>query len=102
MCGGWHDSAFQCAIRQALAMGLGLKEINRQTADVAIQTALTDEGGNLRRAARRLGLTDRALQMRRASRRQEEERLRPGDNDEPYPFTDRGVIRVPTEPSKDH
>jgi transcriptional regulator with GAF, ATPase, and Fis domain len=66
----WHDNAFQCAIRRALAMGLTLKEINKETADVAIQTALADENGNLRRAARRLGVTDRALQMRRALQRQ--------------------------------
>jgi transcriptional regulator with GAF, ATPase, and Fis domain len=62
----WHDSGFQCAIRHALAMGYGLKEINSHTADLAIQTALTDEKGNVRRAARRLRVTDRALQMRRA------------------------------------
>ncbi len=66
----WHDNAYQCAIRRALAMGLTLKEINKETADVAIQTALADENGNLRRAARRLGVTDRALQMRRALQRQ--------------------------------
>jgi transcriptional regulator with GAF, ATPase, and Fis domain len=65
----WHDNAYQCAIRRALAMGLTLKQINKETADVAIQTALADENGNLRRAARRLGVTDRALQMRRALRR---------------------------------
>jgi transcriptional regulator with GAF, ATPase, and Fis domain len=65
----WHDGAFQCSIRRALAMGFGLKEINSQTTDLAIQTALADEDGNLQRAARRLGVTDRALQMRRAQRR---------------------------------
>jgi transcriptional regulator with GAF, ATPase, and Fis domain len=67
----WYDSAFQCSIRRALSLGLGLKEISSQTTDVAIQTALADEGGNLQRAARRLGVTDRALQMRRALQRQD-------------------------------
>src|SRR4029077_10243577 len=62
---GWHDDAFQCSIRRALAMGLGLKEISSQTTELAIQTALEDEAGNLQRAACRLGVTDRALQMRR-------------------------------------
>ena len=32
--------------------------------------AMQEENGNLRNAARRLGVTDRALQMRRAARRQ--------------------------------
>jgi transcriptional regulator with GAF, ATPase, and Fis domain len=82
----WHDSAFQCSIRRALAMGLGLKEINSQTADVAIQTALDDEDGNLQRAARRLHVTDRALQMRRASRRQDAD-----------PLSDREVPATPTD-----
>ena len=56
---------------QLASDGLGLKEISSQTTDVAIQTALADEGGNLQRAARRLGVTDRALQMRRALQRQD-------------------------------
>ena len=79
----WHDSDFQCAIRRALAMGLGLKEINSQTADVAIRTALEDEGGNLRRAARRLHVTDRALQMRRALNRMGTQQARACDGNDP-------------------
>jgi transcriptional regulator with GAF, ATPase, and Fis domain len=67
----WRNDAFKCAIRRALALGLGLKEISGQTAELAIQTALEDEAGNLQRAARRLGVTDRALQMRRAAARPE-------------------------------
>lgn len=74
MQGEWHDDSFQCSIRRALAMGFGLKEINVQTADLAIQTALANEGGNLHRAAQRLGVTDRALQMRRQQQRQEQEK----------------------------
>src|SRR5262249_14405041 len=62
----WHDGAYQCAIRRALARGLGLKQISKETAEVAIETALADEEGNLHRAAQRLGVTDRALQLRRA------------------------------------
>jgi transcriptional regulator with GAF, ATPase, and Fis domain len=72
----WHDGAFQCAIRRALAMGYGLREINSRTAEVAIETALMDEEGNVRRAARRLGVTDRALQIRRAVQRKDIERER--------------------------
>ena len=67
----WRDDAFKCSIRRALALGLGLREIGVQTAELAIQTALEDEAGNLQRAARRLGVTDRALQMRRAAGRGE-------------------------------
>ena len=73
----WRDDAFKCSIRRALALGLCLKEISGQTAELAIQTALEDEAGNLQRAARRLGVTDRALQMRRAAARPELEQSEP-------------------------
>jgi DNA-binding NtrC family response regulator len=81
--GLWQDGAFQTAIRRALAMGLGLKTINNQTADLAIQTALADENGNVHRAARKLGVTDRAVQMRRALNRQNAGRF----TDPPGPST---------------
>jgi transcriptional regulator with GAF, ATPase, and Fis domain len=58
------------AIRQALARGATLRSISRDAADTAIQIALADEAFNVQRAARRLGVTDRAIQLRRASRRQ--------------------------------
>jgi transcriptional regulator with GAF, ATPase, and Fis domain len=66
--GEWRDAAFQIAITRALAHGIGLKEIGRAACDTAIQIALASEEGNLQRAARRLGVTDRALQLRRANR----------------------------------
>lgn len=50
-------------------MGGGLKEISQAASDTAIRITVSDEEGNLQRAARRLGITDRALQMRRANRR---------------------------------
>ena len=87
----WRDDAFKCSIRRALALGLGLKEISGQTAELAIQTALEDEAGNLQRAARRLGVTDRALQMRRAAARPEMPRSDPSADDD-------GLI--PPEPSR--
>jgi transcriptional regulator with GAF, ATPase, and Fis domain len=68
----WRDDAFELAIRRALAQGMGLKEIGRITSETAIRIAVGDEEGNLQRAARRLGITDRALQMRRAAERREE------------------------------
>lgn len=70
----WQDSHFQDGIRRALAMGVGLRGINNLTAELAIQTALDDENGNLQRAAKRLQVTDRALQLRRAARRQQAEK----------------------------
>jgi DNA-binding NtrC family response regulator len=65
----WSDARLEQAIRQALAVGVGLKEIGRLATETAIRIALGEEGGNLQRAARRLGITDRALQMRQANQR---------------------------------
>jgi transcriptional regulator with GAF, ATPase, and Fis domain len=62
---------FEGAIRQALGRGMSLKEIGNVATDAAVRLAIETEGGNLRRAAERLGVTDRALQMRRAARRRE-------------------------------
>ena len=41
--------------------------------DIAIRIATDQESGNLQRAARRLGVTDRTLQLRGANRRHMEE-----------------------------
>ncbi len=66
------SDGFDGAVRLALSRGLGLKEIGNLAADTAVQIAVDEEGGNLQRAAERLGVTDRALQLRRAARRREE------------------------------
>jgi transcriptional regulator with GAF, ATPase, and Fis domain len=68
----WCDEMFERTIRRALALGVGLKDIGRVAEDVAVRNAVAAEEGNLQRAARRLGVTDRALQLRRASRRQQD------------------------------
>jgi hypothetical protein len=47
-------------------MGVGLKDIGRMAEDIAVRFAVTSENGSLQNAARRLGVTDRALQLRRA------------------------------------
>ena len=65
----WPDRSFEDAIRHAVELGIGLKEIGQIAADLATQVALEQEGGSLQRAATRLGVTDRALQIRRANRR---------------------------------
>jgi transcriptional regulator with GAF, ATPase, and Fis domain len=67
---GWQDYHFEQAIRHALDLGAGLKEIGRAAAETAIRIALEQEQDNVHRAAVRLGLTDRAVQLRRASSRQ--------------------------------
>jgi transcriptional regulator with GAF, ATPase, and Fis domain len=66
----WADPAFEEAIRRALAQGATLRTISKTAADTAIRIAVAEEQFSLQRAARRLGVTDRALQLRRASRGQ--------------------------------
>ena len=66
----WHDGPFEQCIRRAVLEGVPLKEIGRRATDCAMQVAMDDSGGNLPRAARRLGVTDRALQIRRAAQRE--------------------------------
>ena len=63
----WRDDGFDCAIRRALSVGVGLKEISKAAADTAVRIALDEVEGNLKQAAQRLGVTDRALQLRRAN-----------------------------------
>jgi transcriptional regulator with GAF, ATPase, and Fis domain len=64
---GWPDENLQKTIADAIGLGAGLKEITRVTTETAIRIAIQSESGNLQRAARKLGVTDRALQLRRAS-----------------------------------
>jgi len=66
---GWLDLNFEGPIKRAVRLGAGLKEIGRAAEDVAIRFVTIEEEGNLQRAARRLGVTDRALQLRRANGR---------------------------------
>jgi transcriptional regulator with GAF, ATPase, and Fis domain len=62
----WLDLHFERPIKRAVLLGVGLKDIGRAAEDVAIRCVTNEEDGNLQRAARRLGVTDRALQLRRA------------------------------------
>ena len=55
------------AIRQALANGLGLKEIKRIAGNIAMDIAIDEAEGNLQSAAKRLDVSDRTLQVYRAS-----------------------------------
>lgn len=62
----WRNGDFERAIQQAVCMGVGLRELSQHATETAVRMVVREEGGNLQRAARRLGVTDRALQMRRA------------------------------------
>ena len=74
----WTEASFESQIRRAVLCGVGLKEIGRAAEDCAIRCATELESGSLQRAAKRLGVTDRALQLRRAHMRGIEE-FRPGN-----------------------
>lgn len=63
---GWHKVDFDPVVRQALALGASLRELTGTVKESAIRIAVDQEEGNLQRAARRLGVTDRALQLWRA------------------------------------
>ncbi len=63
----WPDEVFEASIRKGLANGAELRKISQAASDVAIKLTVQSEQGNLQRAARRLGITDRALQLRKAS-----------------------------------
>jgi transcriptional regulator with GAF, ATPase, and Fis domain len=63
----WRDVSFEDVIERALAQGMSLKEIGKEAEAAAVRLAVQAENGNLQRAARRLGVTDRALQLRRAA-----------------------------------
>jgi transcriptional regulator with GAF, ATPase, and Fis domain len=65
----WPDERLDQVITDALTRGFGLKEISCATTEAAIRLAMLSENGNLRRAAKRLGVTDRALQLRRATKK---------------------------------
>jgi len=64
----WPDERLDQIVADAIARGVSLKEISSATADAAIRLALRSENGSLQRAAKRLGVTDRALQLRRAKK----------------------------------
>ncbi len=65
----WPESSFRSAVRVAVELGVRMKDIGQTATDLAVELALEREGGNLQRAAARLGVTDRALQIRKASQR---------------------------------
>ena len=65
----WNDATFAGVIRRAVVQGAGMRDIKDAATECAIDIAVEFEG-TLQSAARRLGVTDRALQARRAAKRQ--------------------------------
>jgi transcriptional regulator with GAF, ATPase, and Fis domain len=63
----WPDAEFTEAVRRGLESGAALRDISHAASEAAIHIAVQQEQGNLQKAAKRLGVTDRALQLRRAA-----------------------------------
>ena len=72
----WRDAGFERAVRRAVALGTPLQEITRAAGELAVRVALRD-AGSLPGAARKLGVTNRALQLRRAAGRAADRRQVP-------------------------
>lgn len=53
------------AVHDCLAAGTGLRELTSLVGDLAVDMALAESGGSASSAARRLGVSDRAVQMRK-------------------------------------
>jgi transcriptional regulator with GAF, ATPase, and Fis domain len=66
--GRWQDRWLKPAILRGLEAGATLDDIRRAAMEIAVQLTIDGEDGNLQRAAKRLGVTDRALQLRQAHR----------------------------------
>jgi len=57
------------AVQAQLEAGLTLRDLRERVADLAVALTLQECSGNVRAAAARLGVTDRALHLRRAQNR---------------------------------
>lgn len=69
----WLDNGFREALQEALANGLGLKDIKRLTGDAVMEIAIREAAGNLQEAARILEVSDRTLQVYQAAQKNEKE-----------------------------
>jgi transcriptional regulator with GAF, ATPase, and Fis domain len=63
----WPNKQFEMSIAEAVMLGTSLKQISQVTTQTVMRVAMESEHGNIKRAATRLGITDRAIQARRAS-----------------------------------
>jgi transcriptional regulator with GAF, ATPase, and Fis domain len=67
----WRDE-LACALNLAVALETPLREILDATREAAVAAAVAHTDGSLRRAAGRLGVSDRTLQLHRARQRESE------------------------------
>lgn len=63
------EETIRHSISRLVADGHQLRAITRLVTDLAVDVALDESGGSTRAAARRLGVTERAIQLRRAALR---------------------------------
>lgn len=61
----WRRGDLEAAVRKALVLGFGLKEISSAAADVAIDVAMAEHKGSTAKIAKQLKITPRALQLRK-------------------------------------
>jgi transcriptional regulator with GAF, ATPase, and Fis domain len=59
----WQDQRFEESIRRGLALGATLDDLTSATTDVAMWLAVAQEGGDLQRAARSLGVPDHTVRL---------------------------------------
>ena len=75
----WPDDGFEAAVRRGVIAGAGLRGLRKAAEDLAIRIALARSDGHVARAARMLGVTERALQLRQAARRERDDREDDGE-----------------------
>ena len=63
-----QNGDFEHIIHAALAQGISLKGIKKLASEMAMDVTISEYGGNLQIAARKLGVTDRTLQLYLASK----------------------------------
>lgn len=67
----WQENGLSDIIRNALANQVGLKEIKRIAANLAMDIAIEQANGNLQEAAKKLDVSDRTLQSYQATKRED-------------------------------
>ncbi len=73
---GWQRHDLERAVRLALDDGASLKTIGEAARDAAVRLALSDEGGDVARAAKRLRATTRTIASRTGAAQAEADTVR--------------------------
>lgn len=63
----WNNYSFESAVRKAVFRGNNLKDIGRFAEDTAIRIVLHECRGNIKKAAKKLGVSERTVQLRKAA-----------------------------------